>query len=84
MVGRLRDKVIATYGQHCWLCGTWIPLEEFSIDHVVHRYRGGSNDLDNLRPAHLECNKRRGTRPWAKMRPPAKTRRPIPPPSRSW
>jgi 5-methylcytosine-specific restriction endonuclease McrA len=83
-VPRLRAQVIAEYGQHCWLCGTWIPLEQFSIDHVIHRSNHGTDDLSNLRPAHLECNKRRGTRWVSRLPAPRRTTRPIPPPSRPW
>lgn len=53
----------------CWLCGLPIDYEakaphpdSFSADHVDPVGRGGDN-LGELRPAHLGCNKKRGTRP---------------------
>jgi 5-methylcytosine-specific restriction endonuclease McrA len=33
-----------------------------SIDHVIPRSRGGSDDLANLRLAHWKCNNQRGNR----------------------
>ncbi|MGX9349179.1 HNH endonuclease [Microbacterium sp. KNMS] len=51
-------------GWHCWLCegavdrsligsaSIWRP----SLDHVVPRVHGGSDELDNLRLAHWWCN----------------------------
>jgi 5-methylcytosine-specific restriction endonuclease McrA len=67
---RLRVAVIATYGVNCWLCGKPIvkglgkarastDLDGFSVDHVVPVALGGTNDLDNLRPAHRQCNNER-------------------------
>ena len=46
---KLRDRVFAYYGDTCWLCG--IDGAD-TIDHVVMISQGGTNDLDNLRPAH--------------------------------
>jgi 5-methylcytosine-specific restriction protein A len=43
----------------CWLCG---GVGADSIDHVVPRSLGGTDELDNLRPAHRACNARRGNR----------------------
>ncbi|MFN8021338.1 MAG: HNH endonuclease [Acidimicrobiales bacterium] len=54
-------------GWTCWLCGGDIDphLPSTSpagatIDHLVPRSRGGSNDAPNLRLAHRRCNVRRG------------------------
>ena len=60
-VGRLRTLVEQTYGRVCWLCGRTI-VGQVSVDHVLPRSRGGSDDIENLRPAHLTCNVRRGNR----------------------
>lgn len=37
----------------CWLCG---ESGADTADHVIPRSRGGSNAVENLRPAHLGCN----------------------------
>ncbi len=45
----LRQKVFSTYGDICWLCG---QEGADTIDHLVMVVHGGSNTIDNLRPAH--------------------------------
>jgi len=42
----------------CWLCGG--PGAD-SVDHVIPRVQGGTNEDANLRAAHLGCNS--GRRP---------------------
>jgi len=37
------------YGDECWLCGRG---GADTIDHIVKIMHGGTDDLDNLRPAH--------------------------------
>ena len=54
---RARLAVFAWYGDVCWLCGR---AGADSVDHVIPLSWGGSDDLVNLRPAHLRCNQRRG------------------------
>lgn len=61
---RVRREVYVRDGWACWLCeepvdreliGThseWRP----SLDHVVPRSKGGTDDPENLRLAHLWCN----------------------------
>ena len=57
-----RKQVQAVYGNTCWLCGH--PIDGLpSADHVIPRSRGGSDDIENLRPAHPSCNYSRGNRP---------------------
>src|SRR5690625_2693919 len=75
-VAALRGLVLAEYGRLCWLCHQPIDLRlsprapgGFSIDHVLPRSRGGTDDLDNLRPAHRRCNLSRGNRPAGRFRP---------------
>lgn len=41
----------------CWICGR---LGADTLDHVVPLSRGGTNDPENLRPAHRFCNTGRG------------------------
>ena len=59
---RVKNAVKATYGETCHLCGGQIETGQWSIDHVVPRSKGGTNDLWNLRPAHKRCNYRKGNR----------------------
>ena len=60
-VPRLRALVVATYGRTCHLCHQPI-LGTVSIDHVIPRSKGGTDDIRNLRPAHQRCNGKRGNR----------------------
>lgn len=57
---RLRRLVLDVYGDVCHLCGR---RGADTADHLVPRSRGGTDTLDNLRPAHFRCNARRGDRP---------------------
>ena len=45
----LRKRVFSTYGDICWLCG---QEGADTIDHLVMVSQGGSNTIENLRPAH--------------------------------
>lgn len=51
---------------HCWWCGEpvdkslrWPDPLSASVDHVVPREKGGTNERHNLRLAHLKCNSAR-------------------------
>jgi 5-methylcytosine-specific restriction endonuclease McrA len=50
---RQRPGILAQDGYVCWLCGL---LGADTVDHVIPRARGGGDDPDNLRAAHLRCN----------------------------
>ena len=70
MVAELRALVFAAHGDTCWLCGH--PSAD-TIDHVRPRALGGTDTLDNLRPAHGFCNTGRGARPAPTPAVPAET-----------
>lgn len=53
----LTALTLATYGTTCHLCGRDGAR---TADHVTPRSKGGTNTLDNLRPAHGRCNSSRG------------------------
>jgi len=59
-VVQVRAAVLARYGDRCVHCGI---AGARSVEHVRPRSFGGTDQLDNLRPAHLVCNLRRGTEP---------------------
>jgi hypothetical protein len=46
---RLRKRVFDFYGDQCWLCHQG---GADTIDHIIPIIDGGTDDLDNLRPAH--------------------------------
>ncbi len=49
--------VLDKYNGVCPLCGEAIQDNDVSIDHIIPLSRGGTNDLDNLRPTHAICNR---------------------------
>lgn len=53
---RLTALTLAVYGRTCHLC---LEPGATSADHVVTRSAGGSDAIENLRPAHKLCNSRR-------------------------
>lgn len=67
---RKRIAVQVRSGSPCWLCEQPIDLSlrypnnlSFTVDHVIPTSHGGTNELEQLRPAHAICNKRRGNQP---------------------
>lgn len=57
LVKQLRAVVFERYGRVCWLCGA---DGADTVDHVRARAVGGTDAMDNLRPAHGFCNTGRG------------------------
>lgn len=59
---QLRQLVTDTYGWTCTLCHRPIDphatalRDRLSIDHVLPVSRGGTDTIENLRPAHYGCN----------------------------
>ncbi len=57
-----RERVLATHGRVCWICGESIGEEPaghpraLTLDHVTPKGEGGGNEESNLRPAHFACN----------------------------
>ncbi len=43
-------------GKLCFWCKLEVAPDESSVEHVVPRYLGGSNEAENIRLAHLKCN----------------------------
>ena len=61
--------VYELYGRDCYLCGRLLDFtitarepDQPTLDHVVPIVRGGSDTLDNVRPAHRGCNSWKGRR----------------------
>lgn len=54
---RLRRQVLERDRHVCWICG---EAGADSADHLVPVSKGGTDTLDNLKAAHLWCNKSRG------------------------
>ena len=61
-----RNRVImARHGRRCHICGQ--PGAD-QVDHVVPLARGGTDTMDNLRPAHKQCHQAKTTREAAEGR----------------
>lgn len=55
-----KTLVLSKYDGKCAYCG--IGNLELTIDHVVPRSNGGSNDISNLQPSCRQCNSAKGVR----------------------
>jgi len=43
----------------CYICGEKDKLQNFTIDHFIAHFNGGTNRLDNLRICCKECNRKK-------------------------
>lgn len=64
-----KEEVIERNGGICHICGKQIDLtlksphkKSFSIDHIIPVSLGGNDTLDNVLPAHRNCNSSKGTK----------------------
>jgi 5-methylcytosine-specific restriction endonuclease McrA len=55
-------KLLTEFGMNCSICGGVIEDGQLSFDHVIPLVRGGTHTMDNIRPAHLSCNKKKSRR----------------------
>jgi 5-methylcytosine-specific restriction endonuclease McrA len=53
---QIREAVFIKCNGHCAYCGTKL-LKGWNVDHIDPKVYGGSNDLDNLNPSCIDCNK---------------------------
>ena len=51
-----RKKIYEKYNGHCAYCGCEITKNEMQIDHINSKYRGGTDDIENLNPSCRACN----------------------------
>ena len=58
-----KKKILAKTNGHCIYCGLKLDsLKDYSIDHVIPRFNGGLNNIENLVPACRSCNSAKRTR----------------------
>lgn len=55
-----RSRLVARDGEFCQYCGALDA--DLTIDHLLPRSRGGTNQLENLVLACFSCNQRKGDR----------------------
>lgn len=53
-------KLAASNG-FCYLCHTYVGIENLTIDHIVALNKGGENTIENVEPACWPCNHRKYT-----------------------
>ena len=56
-----RQIVFNKFNGHCAYCGCDITIKNFQVDHILAKYRGGSDDVSNLFPACIRCNRGKET-----------------------
>ena len=56
-----REVVVSSDGR-CAYCGRLVGVENLTLDHVVPMSKGGSNSIENVTLACLECNLRKANR----------------------
>ena len=55
-----RNGIFERDGFRCVYCGTQLPAEELTLDHVQPRVRGGDRSEGNLVTACEACNTKKG------------------------
>src|SRR5215831_18524275 len=68
--GNLRVRIFLRDGYRCQYCGIVKDPNDLTIDHIIPRSRGGTNDALNLCAACIPCNNRKGNRTPAEARMP--------------
>jgi len=61
-VALTRRNVYARDGNACQYCGKRLAARALTIDHVIPRWRGGTESWSNLVTACMPCNTRKGGR----------------------
>lgn len=53
---RLVIRLLRKYDAACFYCSIPLNIDTCTVDHYIPRAAGGSNHIDNLRPACFPCN----------------------------
>ncbi len=59
---RTRFYVFQRDAGHCQYCGAELTFNTFTMDHVIPKDSGGTDDAENLRLSCATCNVRKGTK----------------------
>lgn len=44
----------------CFVCKEHVPQDQATLEHIVPRSLGGTDDMQNLSISHAKCNRERG------------------------
>lgn len=55
-----REKVFNKTKGFCYYCGEKMELNDFHIEHLKPKSKGGTNDISNLVPSCCVCNLHKG------------------------
>lgn len=57
---KIKNEVYRLSGGVCPICGLPLSKYKYTVDHKIPLSRGGTNELENLRAVHHECNRLKG------------------------
>lgn len=52
-----KKTIYANGNGRCGICGKPIDFKNMTVDHKISISQGGTDDIENLQPAHLWCNR---------------------------
>ena len=58
----VKSRILEKTGGVCAVCGRTLEYEKVTIEHVIPKYHGGTDDERNLLPLCKNCNKQKGSR----------------------
>ena len=56
----VKDEIFNRSGGVCKICGKPLHKYNYTIDHILPLSRGGTNNPENLRAVHSDCNRLKG------------------------
>ena len=60
MTNKRRKNVFVKYGGRCYYCGDVLEYEDFHMDHIIPKAKGGRGIIENLVPSCCLCNLSKG------------------------
>ncbi len=59
---KIRKVLRESQHQQCFYCGISLLEEEENIDHIIPRFSGGTDDIENLALCCKSCNSTKGVK----------------------
>lgn len=51
-----RKTILDKFQGHCAYCGCEISIDDMQVDHIIPKWKGGSDAANNLNPSCRMCN----------------------------